>query len=155
MGTYFDKGLSLCDSSLGKPQSQGDSFDVCVLITDGIDMSEKTPAALQALLPSDTAIFGIFVGSDGDGIDLLRDITQCGKAVSPQNNCRFFAAASDYASLSSKADEVASEVTRGVDMAMCAMVSALVGVPTALCMCLPYVLWYASCTGLALWRRRH
>jgi len=38
---------------------------------------------------------------------------------------------------------------------MCAIVSALIGVPTAICMCLPYVLWYASCTGLTIWRRRN
>merc|ERR1712241_1125253 len=80
---------------------------------------------------------------------------ECGKAQSPKHSCNFFASASDYDALSAQAGVVASEVTRGVDLAMCAMVSAMIGLPTAIGMCLPYILWYASCTGLTMWRRRH
>merc|ERR1712129_208760 len=153
--TYFDKGLSMCKTNLEGFDPNRASFDVCVLITDGIDMSEMEPSALQALLPPNTAVFGIFVGDDDNGIGLLKDITECGKAKSQKHgDCNFFASASDYAALSSKADEVAGEVVRGVDLAMCAMMSALIGVPTALIMCLPYILWYASFTGLTMWRRR-
>jgi len=153
--TYFDKGLSLCKSNLESYQSNQKSFDVCVLITDGVDMSGLEPAALQSLLPVDTAIFGIFVGSDDKGIKLLESITECGQAKSSRHECDFFASASDYAVLSSRADEVSAEVIRGVDLATCAEMSALIGVPTALCMCLPYILLYASLTGLTMWRRRH
>jgi hypothetical protein len=153
--TYFDKGLSLCKDNLAIYESGRESFDVCVLITDGLDMSEKKSLVLQKLLPSGTAIFGIFVGSDAKGIQLLKNVTDCGKAVNPNHECQFFASAEDYAVLSSKADEVASEVVRGVDLAMCAMVSALIGVPTALGMSLPYILWYVSFTGLTMWKRRH
>jgi len=153
--TYFDKGLSLCNGNLESYKSQRKSFDVCVLITDGIDMSELQPSALQALVRANTAIFGIFVGDAENGIELLKDITECGRAKSAKHECDFFASASDYATLSARADEVAGEVVRGVDIAMCAEVSALIGVPTALCMCLPYVLMYASLTGLTMWRRRH
>lgn len=152
--TYFDKGLSLCSDNLQKYDAEHKSFDVCVLITDGIDMSELKPEALQALLPTDAAIFGIFVGADDGGINLLKDITECGLAKSENRKCDFFASASDYKRLSAKADEVAHEVVRGVDMAQCAEVSALIGLPVALGMCLPYILWYASCTGLTMWRRR-
>jgi len=152
--TYFDKGLSLCNDNLQKYDAEHKSFDVCVLITDGIDMSELKPAALQALLPHDAAIFGIFVGSDTGGIQLLEDITECGLAKSEDHKCEFFASASDYKGLSAKADEVAHEVVRGVDLAQCAEVSALIGLPVALGMCLPYILWYASFTGLTMWRRR-
>jgi len=153
--TYFDKGLSLCKDNLAMYESGRESFDVCVLITDGLDMSEKKSLVLQQLLPSGTAIFGIFVGSDGEGIQLLKNVTNCGKAENPNHECQFFASAEDYAALSSKANEVASEVVRGVDLAMCAMVSALIGVPTALGMSLPYILWYVSFTGLTMWKRRH
>lgn len=153
--TYFDKGLSLCKQNLDSSTTEQESFDVCVLITDGIDMSDMRPAVLQALLPPDAAIFGIFVGSNDEGINLLKNITECGKAKHAKHNCNFFAAASDYAALSSKADEVAGEVAHGVDLASCAMMSALIGVPAALGMCLPYILWYASFTSLTIWRRRH
>jgi len=153
--TYFDKGLSLCKSNLESYQTEQKSFDVCVLITDGVDMSGLEPSALQGLLPADTAIFGIFVGSDDKGIRLLKDITACGHAKSAKHECDFFASASDYEVLSSRADEVSGEVIRGVDLATCAEVSALIGVPTALCMCLPYILLYASLTGLTMWKRRH
>lgn len=153
--TYFDKGLSACKSNLESYQTKQKSFDVCVLITDGVDMSGLEPSALQSLLPADTSIFGIFVGSDDKGIGLLKNITECGQAKSSKHECDFFASASNYEVLSSRADEVAGEVIRGVDLATCAEVSALIGVPAALCMCLPYILLYASLTGLTMWRRRH
>lgn len=156
--TYFNKGLSTCGQDLmdfEQAKPEGESFDICILITDGIDMSKKLPTQLQELVPSETAIFGIYVGADSNGLQLLKSVTECGKAESPNHPCDFFASASDYKLLAAEADEVANEVTRGVSVAMCAMVTALIGLPAAIGMALPYILWYASCTGYTLWRRHH
>jgi len=152
--TYFDSGLSLCKNNLESYASDRKSFDVCVLITDGVDMSELKPSALQALLPPDTAIFGIFVGVDEGGMDLLKSTVECGKAKSTKHECDFFASATDYKALSLKADEVADEVVRGVDVATCAEVSALIGIPTALFMCMPCILLYAGYTAITMVKRR-
>lgn len=152
--TYFDGALHQCQQSLDAQQTKQKSFDVCVLITDGIDMSEKSPSSLKGLLRPGTAIFGIYVGHSQEGKDELQRLVDCGQAQKAGKQCSFFASASNYSELASKAHDVATEVTRGADLAMCAMVSALIGVPTALCMCLPYILWFVSCTGLTLWMRR-
>jgi hypothetical protein len=152
--TYFDGALSKCRQSLDAQQTEQKSFEVCVLITDGIDMSKKSPSALKSLLRPETAIFGIYVGHDQKGKDELQELVDCGQAQKAGKPCSFFASASDYSELASKAHDVATEVTHGADLAMCAMMSALIGVPTALCMCLPYLLWFASCTGLTMWMRR-
>merc|ERR1712156_592289 len=100
------------------------------------------------------AIFGIYVGRDQEGKDRLRSLVTCGQAHKAGKPCSFFASAADYSELATKAHDVATEVTHGADLAMCAMMSALIGIPTALCMCIPYILWFASCTGFTIWKRR-
>merc|ERR1712012_1395415 len=153
--TYYDKGLESCRAGLDAYKPDVESFEVCVLITDGIDMSMKSAQALQEDVGEDTAIFGIFVGQDAKGQSLLQHLVSCGKAQHGGRACDFFASAQDYSALKSKAHDVADQVTKGLDLAMFAMVSTLIGIPTALALCLPYILWYASCTGLTLYRRHH
>jgi len=157
--TYFDKALQACQDAIDADRLQQKSFDICVLITDGIDMSKKNNSALKATLRDGTAVFGIYVGRYRLGIEKLKGLVDCGLASKRSNlrkskECNFFASASDYESLASRTHDIASEVTHGVDLATCAGVSALIGLPVALCMCLPYFLWYCSCTCLAMWRRR-
>jgi len=156
-GTNYDTGLQFCRTSLDAYRPSLDSFDVCVFITDGLDQSGKSAKDLQAVVGRDTAIFGIFVGQDAKGLRLLQQLVSCGKAHHGGTVCDFFATAKDYAALKTKAHEIAGQVTVGVELAqdsMCVVVSTVIGLPTALALCLPYLLWYASCTGVALYRRR-
>lgn len=153
--TYYNRGLRSCRTCLDAYKPEVESFEVCVLITDGIDMSEKTSQQLQDDAGPDTAIFGIYVGTNAKGQNLLQHLVFCGKAKHGKKRCNFFASAQDYAALSAEADDVAEQITAGVDLAMCAMVSALIGIPTALALCLPYILFYASCTGITLWKRHN
>jgi len=152
--TFFDEALQKCREALDAEAPQRRSFQMCVLITDGIDMSKKSSPALQGLLSPDTAIFGIYAGSNQPGIDELQSLVSCGPAQRNGQECDFFASAADYTTLASKAHDIAAQVSKGIDLAMCAMMSALIGLPTILAMCLPYILWYTSFTGLTLWKRR-
>merc|ERR1740139_1899437 len=68
--------------------------------------------------------------------------------------CNFFASAENYQELSVKAHDVAKEITRNLDLVTCAELSALIGTPVAMAMCLPCVLWFLSCTGMTIYKRR-
>jgi len=160
-GTLYNEGLRACRRSLDIDirLAAESSFEVCILITDGLDNSMLSTKELQSIVGVDTAVFGIFVGGGKEAVKgepFLRQLVDCGKAKhAQQSTCDFFASASDYAALSAKADEVTSAITSSVDLATCAMVTALIGLPVGLLMCLPYILWYLSCTSITMYRRRH
>jgi len=152
-GTQYDKALQACRTNLANDDDM-DSFKVCVLITDGEDNSGESAERLKQMAGGDdTAIFGIFVGDSQDGQQTLRGTTSCGKAQVKDEQCDFFASAADYNELATKAEGVAAEITKAVDIATCLMTSALIGFPTIVAMCLPYFLWCAQGIGRAAWRR--
>merc|ERR1712113_890612 len=150
--TYFDKALRTCRDELDTFPDR--SFDVCVLISDGIDESTLSAAELQGAMADGAAIFGISVGTSAEYIEKLKEITMCGRAQPKEGPCQFFASAEDYAALSQKAEDVASSVKEGLDLATCAMLSGLIGLPVMLSMLAPRILWYATCCTATVIRRR-
>mmetsp|Transcript_97627 Transcript_97627/g.188262 ORF Transcript_97627/g.188262 Transcript_97627/m.188262 type:complete len:687 (+) Transcript_97627:37-2097(+) len=112
-GTVFSKALSLCQQQLSGYQAAGaKTFDVCVLITDG-QTSEST-ADLRRIVQQDTAVFGIFVGSDSTSSERLHDLSTCG-AANHSSSCHFFASATNFQDLRRNARQVAEAVARGSD----------------------------------------
>ncbi|CAK0904300.1 unnamed protein product, partial [Prorocentrum cordatum] len=78
------------------------ALDLCVLITDGQATSGETdPEKLREMVASSTRILGIYVGSNSVSQEALRAITSC--ADSRDDSCPFFASASDFAEVQSKA----------------------------------------------------
>merc|ERR1712063_31607 len=120
--TQFDKALSLCQQLLdGYTQAGEKTFDVCVLITDGEDRSYLSDYQLKGLVEKDTAVFGIFVGSDNGGGPKLHNIVGCGKAEGKgKEGCDFFASATDFDGLAAKTEEIAEDVAHGSDLVLCA-----------------------------------
>lgn len=151
--TYFNNALQFCRDQLDT--FPDDSFDVCVLITDGLDMSEKSAQELQGIEKDGAAIFGIYVGDAQDAIDKLKDITMCGAAQPEEGKpCRFFASAQDYSKLQHKAETVATSVKEGLSLATCLVVSGLLALPTMLAMLAPRILWYFGFCTLTMIKRR-
>lgn len=155
-GTNYHQALQACQSNLFKDAGtdEGSAFKVCVLITDGLDGSGSSPGQLKAIVGDNTSIFGIFVGDNDDGKHMLKKTTACGKARHEGEVCDFFAHANNYTALVAKVDGVVEQVMEGVDLAMCAMQSALIGMTTALLFCLPLVLWYMTFTTKTMVVRR-
>jgi len=123
--TYFNKALQSCKDSFGQQfESRSQSFDICVLITDGFDMSKMSTEELDGLVPGDSAIFGIFVGDTTKsfrGKDTLQSITKCGLAerYKKDRECGFFASASNFDELKRRAHEVASGISEEATVASC------------------------------------
>jgi len=114
-GTVFSGALRLCQQQLSGYRAAGaQTFDVCVLITDG-QTSEST-ADLRHIVQQDTAVFGIFVGSDATSSERLRGLSTCG-AANHSSSCHFFASASNFQELKQNARQVAEAVARGSDTA--------------------------------------
>merc|ERR1712060_607860 len=137
--TFFDKALQTCRGDLDAFSDR--SFDVCILISDGIDESTLSAEELQGAMADGTAIFGISVGTSAEYIEKLKEITMCGRAQPKEGPCQFFASADDYTALSQKAEDVASSVKEGLDLATCAMLSGFIGLPMMLAMLAPRILW--------------
>lgn len=154
--TFFDKALSLCQQLLdGYTEAGTKTFDVCVLITDGEDRSYLSEYQLKGLVAKDTAVFGIFVGSDQGGGAKLHNIVGCGKAEGKgKQGCDFFASATDFEGLAAKTHEIAEDVARGSDMVLCAERSALIETPVIIGLVLPAVLWYLSFCTVTIAERR-
>jgi len=154
--TDMDKALRQCQALLNGYTAAGQTtFDVCVLITDGEDTSYKTEAELKSNVAADTAVFGIFVGSNQRGADKLHNLVDCGKAKGKsKGGCDFFASATDFNALIEKTHEIAEDVTRGSDMVLCAERSAIIETPFLLSLMLPAVLWYVSCCTVTIAKRR-
>merc|ERR1712050_525075 len=148
--------LSLCQQQLDAYADAGqNTFDICVLITDGEDNSFKSDAELKGMVRKETAVFGIFVGSDQAGSSRLHHVVGCGKAESQHKEaCDFFASANDFKLLASRTREIAEDVTYHSDLALCAERSALIEGPFLVCLVLPYVLWYLSCCTVTIAKRR-
>jgi len=154
--TRFDNALDLCQRELDSYTEAGpNTFDICVLITDGEDRSFKAYDELKGLVRKDTAVFGIFVGSDVHGASNLHHIVGCGKAESKHNEaCDFFASANDFEVLADRTREIAEDVARHSDFALCAERSALIEGPFLISLVLPYILWYLSCCTVTIAKRR-
>merc|ERR1712087_270674 len=154
--TDMDKALRQCQALLDGYTAAGPkTFDVCVLITDGEDTSYKTEAQLKRNVADDTAVFGIFVGSDRGGANKLHNLVDCGKAKGKsKGGCDFFASATDFNALIERTHEIAEEVTRGSDMVLCAERSAIIEGPFLIGLVMPAVLWYLSCCTVTLAKRR-
>jgi len=152
--TNFAEALSACQTLLdGYKQVGPDSFDVCVLITDGEDRSRETDSRLKSMVEPETAVFGIFVGNDPLGQTKLNNIVGCGKAAKHDKDCNFFASAADFDALLERTNEIAKDVTQTSDVALCAERSAIIELPFLVCMVLPYVLWYLSCCTVTIVQR--
>jgi hypothetical protein len=154
--TRFDNALDLCQRELDAYTEAGpNTFDICVLITDGEDRSFKPYAELKAIAHEDTAVFGIFVGNDVRGASNLHHIVGCGKAENKHNaDCDFFASATDFDVLAERTREIAEDVARHSDIALCAERSALIEGPFLISLVLPFVLWYLSCCTMTIAKRR-
>jgi len=154
-GTNFEEALVACQKMLdGYTKVANNSFDVCVLLTDGEDQSWRTDADLKSMVRAETAVFGIFVGNDPQGQAKLNNIVGCGKAEDKGKDCDFFASAADFDALLDKTHEIVQDVTRSADVALCAERSAIIELPYLICMVLPYVLWYFSCFTVTVAKRQ-
>jgi hypothetical protein len=152
--TNFADALSACQRLLDGYKEVGHaSFDVCVLITDGEDRSFQTDSDLKHMVKPETAVFGIFVGNDPLGQTKLHNIVGCGKAAEHDKDCDFFASAADFDALLERTHEIAQDVTRGSDVALCAERSAIIELPFLIAMVVPYVLWYLSCCTVTIVQR--
>eukprot|EP00927_Polykrikos_kofoidii_P061274 TRINITY_DN56136_c0_g1_i1.p1 TRINITY_DN56136_c0_g1~~TRINITY_DN56136_c0_g1_i1.p1 ORF type:complete len:731 (+),score=107.59 TRINITY_DN56136_c0_g1_i1:124-2193(+) len=103
-GTVFSAGLRVCQDELdrhaatttsvpGSDFSARETFDMCVLITDG-DGSEDV-SSLKAILRADTRLMGIYVGTSQQSANDLRDITSCGSEGIGSQGAMFFSASAD------------------------------------------------------------
>jgi len=154
-GTNFEEALVACQKMLdGYTKVAKNSFDVCVLLTDGKDLSQRTDADLKKMVRAETAVFGIFVGNNPLGQAKLNNIVGCGKAEDKGKDCDFFASAADFDALLDKTHEIVQDVTRSADVALCAERSAIIELPYLICMVLPYVLWYFSCFTVTVAKRQ-
>lgn len=68
-------------------------------------------------------------------------------------NATFFASAADFDALLERTHEIAQDVTRSSDLALCAERSAIIELPFLVCLILPYVLWYLSCFTVTMVQR--
>jgi len=154
--TNFADALAACQTMLdGYTQVADNSFDVCVLLTDGEDRSHQTDADLKKTVSPDTAVFGIFVGQDPLGQSKLHNLVGCGKAEDQgKHDCNFFASAADFDALLDTTYNIAQDVTHSSDVALCAERSAIIEFPVFLCMVLPYALWYLSCFTVTIAKRQ-
>jgi len=154
--TNFADALAACQTMLdGYTQVADNSFDVCVLLTDGEDRSYKTDAELKKMVRPETAVFGIFVGKDPLGQSKLHNLVGCGRSEDQgKQDCNFFASAADFDALLDTTHEIAQDVTRSSDVALCAERSAIIEFPVLLCMVLPYTLWYLSCFTVTIAKRQ-
>jgi len=152
--TNFAEALSACQKLLDGDKEVGDnSFDLCVLITDGEDRSWQTDSNLKHMVKPETAVFGIFVGNDPLGQTKLHNIVGCGRAAKHDEECDFFASAADFDALLERTHEIAQDVTRSSDLALCAERSAIIELPFLVVLILPYVLWYLSCFTVTMVQR--
>merc|ERR1712032_417928 len=114
-GTKFVPALRQCLKALAAYTAAGsETFDVCVLITDGRSSDQKSE--LDNLMPADTALFGIYVGSEQEAESALHALSTCG-AANHSKSCHFFASASDFNELRQRPYDVAKAVTKGSDEA--------------------------------------
>jgi hypothetical protein len=108
-----DDDLVAMDAPYLAPTTNQDSsraLDLCVLITDGTATSGETdPEKLRELVASSTRILGIYVGPSSVQQEALRQITSC--AGSQEDSCPFFASASDFAEVQSKATALVAGLT--------------------------------------------
>lgn len=109
-----DQDLVAMDAPHLAPTSSQDSdsqaLDLCVLITDGqATAGETDPEKLRGLVASSTRIVGIYVGSNSVQQEALRQISSC--AGSEEDSCPFFASASDFAEVQSKATALVAGLT--------------------------------------------
>jgi len=154
--TNFADALAACQTMLdGYTQVADNSFDVCVLLTDGEDRSYKTDADLKKMVRPETAVFGIFVGKDPLGQSKLHNLVGCGRSEDQgKQDCNFFASAADFDALLDTTHKIAQDVTHSSDVALCAERSAIIEFPVLLCMVLPYTLWYLSCFTVTIAKRQ-
>jgi len=115
-GTNFANPLQLCQQELNRYTAAGNrTFDLCVLVTDGEDMSGKSNTELQALVAASTSIFGIFVGTEQKWADKLHAVSRCSPAAAAKGPCDFFASATNFSELETKAKEVAEGIAHKTD----------------------------------------
>jgi hypothetical protein len=111
--TYFEGPLRECQKMLDQYGDAGEqTFDVCILITDGV--SDESNAELKAmnLLRSTTKLMGIYVGTNAAHREKLRELSSCTTASNQQ--CAFFESAADFALLRARASDLAQGVTTGL-----------------------------------------
>jgi len=143
-GTQFSEALRMCQSQFDVHSAAGqDSFDVCVLITDG--ESSEEPANLRGLLASSTEIMGIYVGDEQASRARLRSLTSCGTAAS--GDCRFFASVADFTALQRSARSLAEQITTGLESEVMETVIAYdCSTPFWTLICLPgiipFIMWW-------------
>jgi len=109
-GTNFGNALQLCSSMLANYTKAGETFDLCILITDG--ETDEDAQSLRRLVSDDTAIFGVYVGHNTASEAELRSVSKCG-AADPSPSCHFFAAATDFKELGRLAGNIAERVVSG------------------------------------------
>jgi hypothetical protein len=141
-GTQFITALKLCQSQLTNFQVAGaDTFDICILITDGASSDGIYDQGLARILANKTALFGIYVGTDGPDANRLGNLSRCGAAdYSP--TCHYFAKAVNFTALQKAAGTVANQVKKGTD----SLVPPTCNTPTwpwwALLGFVPFLLWW-------------
>jgi len=124
IGTNFHEPLSACKSQLedyGRP----DSYKLCVLMTDGEDMSFtyrgsqgscargcsyplETAAIVRNI--SNTEILAIYSGKRKKGRDTLYAMSSCTDYQMPVDDCMYFTQVDDFPDLRSKLDLITANI---------------------------------------------
>jgi len=146
-GTSFAGPLRECQKLLTEYTAAGaQTFDLCILITDG--NSDESNAQLQQmnLLASSTKLMGIYVGNNAQSSDKLHELTSCTTPTSQQ--CPFFESAADFALLKKRAKDLAEGVTTGLTSEVTERVitykcDAPVWTLCGLGLCIPFLLWWS------------
>jgi len=117
-GTRIDLALDGCRAELAGEivlKSVGPpAFKVCVLITDGVASSATAAEqARQRVLDMGGNIMGIYVGQSAASGQQLKALTSC-KSSDAISTCPWYATATNFAELQTKAREVAKFITSGL-----------------------------------------
>lgn len=112
-GTSFAGPLRECQRQLDQYSgAASDTFDLCILITDGNSDEDNQELEDMKLLSPATKLMGIYVGENSAHREKLHDLTSCG---SQRADCPFFESAADFELLRGRARDLASSVTTGLE----------------------------------------
>jgi hypothetical protein len=145
-GTSFEAPLRECQRMLAESSKAGtQTFDLCVLVTDGASDESNQELQQMGLLSSATKLMGIYVGSTQQDSDKLRGLTSC-TSPSPQP-CPFFESAADFELLQNRAKGLASQVTIGLTSEVTETVithdcNTPLWTLYALALCFPLLVWW-------------
>jgi len=123
-GTNFHEPLSECKSQL-EDYGREDSYKLCVLMTDGEDMSftyhghygscargcsYPLQTASEVRNFSDTEILAVYSGRKTRGRDTLYNMSSCRDYDMPVDDCMYFTQVDDFPDLHAKLDNITNKI---------------------------------------------